>query len=237
MPEEPTPADVFCKPSVEDKRLGLEITVSNPTVVRRQRLQVENRSRPLERTRRAARPKRHSPQGNGNWLTPAVHEDVSWMKRGTTRRLWWPDRPHLYWVVTTFKQDGKVVDVKRTRFGFRQWKWDSHMFTLNGVKWPMWADTNYTDSPQSFTEAVPNQPHEPDAVLASGMWGGMTRRRGARLLRRNGHAGPQQRRVRRPGGQLRRRPAGARHVAAQGRTGTLSTESQTGTVRPTGSSR
>ena len=44
--------------------------------------------------------------------------------------------------------DGKVIDVKRTRFGFRQWTWDSHMFTLNGVKWPMWADTNYTGSPQ-----------------------------------------------------------------------------------------
>ena len=25
--------------------------------------------------------------------------------------LWWPDAPHLYWVVTTLKQDGRIIDV------------------------------------------------------------------------------------------------------------------------------
>ena len=145
--------------------------------------------------------------------------------------LWWPDRPHLYWVVTTLKQDGKVIDVKRTRFGFRQWKWDSHMFTLNGVKWPMWADTNYTDSPQKFMELCQTSHMNQMRYWRQGMWAGMTRRQvldyfdeTGMLVRSSGVFDGQ-------AGQLRRRSARAGHLAAQGRTRPLSAEGQAGTVR------
>jgi len=104
--------------------------------------------------------------------TETIQQEEAW----ADPTLWWPDRPHLYWVITTLKHDGQVIDVKRTRFGFRQWKWGTHMFTLNGVKWPMWADTNYTSSPQEFTELCKTSHMNQMRYWRQGMWAGMTRR-------------------------------------------------------------
>ncbi len=50
------------------------------------------------------------------------------------------------------------------------------MFTLNGVKWPMWADTNYTDSPQTFMELCQTSHMNQMRYWRQGTWGGMTRR-------------------------------------------------------------
>ena len=78
--------------------------------------------------------------------------------------------------IASEQKPDKVIDVKRTRFGFRQWKWDSHMFTLNGVKWPMWADTNYTASPRQFMELCQTSNMNQMRYWRQGTWGGMTRR-------------------------------------------------------------
>ncbi len=41
----------------------------------------------------------------------------------------------MYQVVTKVLLGGKVVDVRHTPFGFRQWEWDSSQFKLNGLPW------------------------------------------------------------------------------------------------------
>ena len=56
-------------------------------------------------------------------------------------KLWWPDDPQMYRVVTKVLLGGKVVDVRRTPFGFRQWEWDSPQFKLNGLPWNLRGDT------------------------------------------------------------------------------------------------
>lgn len=166
-------AGVFCKPSVAKKQLGLEIDLVNPGDAP-VTLQVENEVVPWN-------------QGQGGSAEKTFRSKTITLKSGETKTvelaenwsdpvLWWPDRPHLYWVVTRLKRDGKVIDVKRTRFGFREWKWDSHLFTLNGVKWQMWADTNYTKSPQDFLELCKTSHMNQMRYWRKGMWGGMTRR-------------------------------------------------------------
>ena len=56
-------------------------------------------------------------------------------------KLWWPDDPQMYRVVTKVLLGGKVVDVRHTPFGFRQWEWDSPQFKLNGLPWNLRGDT------------------------------------------------------------------------------------------------
>jgi beta-galactosidase len=56
-------------------------------------------------------------------------------------KLWWPDDPQMYHVVTRVLLGGKVVDVRRTPFGFRQWEWDSPQFKLNGLPWNLRGDS------------------------------------------------------------------------------------------------
>jgi beta-galactosidase len=57
-------------------------------------------------------------------------------------KLWWPDDPAMYKLRTTIKVDGKVLDVKVTHFGFREWSWEGRDFKLNGIVWHGWADTH-----------------------------------------------------------------------------------------------
>ncbi len=54
--------------------------------------------------------------------------------------LWWPDDPKQYIVVTRIRMDGKIIDERRTKFGFREWEWSGNHFTLNGVPWHGRAD-------------------------------------------------------------------------------------------------
>ncbi|MGB2822868.1 MAG: glycoside hydrolase family 2 TIM barrel-domain containing protein, partial [Phycisphaerae bacterium] len=91
-------------------------------------------------------------------------------------KLWWPDDPQLYWVVTKVSVDGKVVDVERTRFGFREWTWDSHLFRLNGVKWQLWADCDYGGDPKAWVAKSRKSGMNMIRYWRRDGWGGMTRR-------------------------------------------------------------
>ena len=51
----------------------------------------------------------------------------------------------LYTVLTTIKLDGRPVDVRKTRFGFREWDWTGTSFKLNGVPWQLFADCTLGD--------------------------------------------------------------------------------------------
>ena len=137
--------DVFAMPSVKRKELGLEVTVFNPTGAD-EKVEVVNEIVPV---------------GDGARLAVTAHEKVFAAKEVTVPagqaavlkmaepwakpKLWWPDEPNLYDVRTAVKLDGKVVDVRRTRFGFREWEWDGPQFRLNGIPWPLRADCTAGD--------------------------------------------------------------------------------------------
>ena len=55
-------------------------------------------------------------------------------------KLWWPDDPQQYHVVTRLSVAGKVIDERKTKFGFREWSYDGPQFKLNGVPWYGFAD-------------------------------------------------------------------------------------------------
>ncbi len=165
--------DVFAMPSVKNKKLDLELSVLNPGKTA-QTIELRNRIVPWNKGKGGAveltLPAQKVRLNGGESKT--VKLGKSW----ANPHLWWPDDPFLYWVVTDMVVDGKVVDTKRTRFGFRAWDWSTHMFLLNGIKWPMWADVNYTKTPQSFVELTKRSNMNQIRYWRSGGWGDMTRR-------------------------------------------------------------
>jgi beta-galactosidase len=54
-------------------------------------------------------------------------------------RLWWPDDPHQYELLTIIEADG-AYDVHTQKFGFRQWTIRGTKFYLNGVAQQLRAD-------------------------------------------------------------------------------------------------
>ena len=141
-------ADVFVKPSVAEKRLDAEITLRNTSAksaVGEIRWQAVDEETGVVEHTFAATPIRVPARRtqtldlSGSWKDP---------------KLWWPDSPHLYLLRTTLAVDGRAVDVKDTRFGFREWRVEGTKFTLNGVVWHMWADlVGVRSSPEAWLDA------------------------------------------------------------------------------------
>ena len=129
-------SDVFAQPSVKNKMLGLDVTVHNPSS-REEVMSVSNEVVPLtggaaEKTFTAK-----------NLTVPASGDAVLRVSEPWANpTLWWPDAPHQYNVVTRLSLDGKTVDERTTKFGFREWGWRGANFTLNGVPWHGRADTS-----------------------------------------------------------------------------------------------
>ncbi len=121
-------ADVFCKPSVADNKLGVEIAIqNNRSDIRQARVLVEavnDRSGEVEKGWEPV-----PVDFYGNHATLAL--DLDW----ANAKLWWPDEPNCYRLRTTVQVDGQPVDVQETLFGFRQWTIDGIHLRLNGVKW------------------------------------------------------------------------------------------------------
>ena len=165
--------DVFAKPSVRKKQLGLEITLHNPTAGE-MTVRVANQVVPCNGGK----------GGKAELIFPETTAKVPAGGRKTLDltaawkdpTLWWPDRPHLYRVVTTLSAGGKVLDVKRTRFGFREWTWDSHLFKLNGVTWQFWADCDYGPDPKAWVAKARKSGMNMIRYWWRDGWGGMTRR-------------------------------------------------------------
>lgn len=141
-------ADVFVKPSVKNKTLSLEITLRNPAGGARQ-VEVAHEVVPLG-------------GGPAGLKIPAekvsLAGDEHVLKREGIRwenpRLWWPDDPQQYEVITTVSSGGKVLDTQRTKFGFREWSWEGRQFKLNGVPWQGRADLthHHTNNPRQAIE-------------------------------------------------------------------------------------
>jgi hypothetical protein len=132
-------SDVFAKPSVKSKSLGLEITLHNSAD---QPLQVtlNNEMQPL-----AGGPaeKTFAPV---TVTVPAKGESTQNLSEAwANARLWWPDDPLQYVAITRLSLAGNPIDEIKTKFGFREWSWDGPEFKLNGVPWHGFADNATTD--------------------------------------------------------------------------------------------
>lgn len=169
-------SDVFAKPSVKRKELGLEITLFNPGAGVA-KVKVENEIIPWNKGQGGPAEKVFAareidvPAGGGAMI------DIT--EGWADPKLWWPDDPQLYWVVTRLSQNGRPLDVRWTRFGFREWDWSTHLFRLNGVNWQLWADCNYGSSPQEFVDMCKVSGMNNYRLWMSGgrrTWGGMYRR-------------------------------------------------------------
>ncbi|HZL33992.1 MAG TPA: glycoside hydrolase family 2 TIM barrel-domain containing protein [Tepidisphaeraceae bacterium] len=137
-------ADVFVKTSVAHKQLALEITLANPAhrsapsdfecqvldpdsgqiakSIGRQPIQLDGKDQQVAEVA-------------ADWADP---------------KLWWPDSPHMYILRTTLRQNGQIVDVSDTPFGFREWSIDGIHFKLNGVPFHGWCDQHFNTSPDSW---------------------------------------------------------------------------------------
>ena len=145
-------ADVFVKPSVAKKQLGLELTVRNTT--RRERTldirceAVNDKTSQVEKAfdlPRTTIPADHS---------AVLKASIPW----ATPKLWWPQPdPDLYRLRTTLSEGGRAVDVHEQLFGFREVTVKGTGIYINGVRRNLWnwVDVNrgFISKPEQWAEA------------------------------------------------------------------------------------
>ncbi len=139
-------SDVFALPSVKNKTLGLEISVANPTGAPIA-VKIADEVAPLE-----GGPAEKTFAAKELTVAPGKEETVKLSEKWENPKLWWPDDPKQYVVTTKLTVGDQVIDVKKTKFGFREWEWSGQDFTLNGVPWPMHADLEHNDAPPKDPE-------------------------------------------------------------------------------------
>ena len=135
-------SDVFAIPSLKKRQLGLEITLHNASAVAATVI-IANQCVPLDG---GPVEKRFADR---QVVIPAGQDSVVKLAEGWENpKLWWPDAPQQYDVVTTISVGGRVIDTRRTKFGFREWTWDHAQFTLNGVPYHGHADCYDLGTPE-----------------------------------------------------------------------------------------
>jgi beta-galactosidase len=130
-------ADAFVVPSVAKKELRLELTLFN-SWNKDMPVEIENEVVPL-----GGGPAELTMPASRVVIAAGAAQAVTIPAKWANPKLWWPDDPKMYEVVTRLRAGGKVIDEKRTRFGFREWQWTGQTFKLNGVPWHFHADTSY----------------------------------------------------------------------------------------------
>ncbi|MFW6189700.1 MAG: glycosyl hydrolase 2 galactose-binding domain-containing protein, partial [Planctomycetota bacterium] len=139
---------VFVKPSVKDDRLAAEVTLSNSgegarAVTVSAHVEPWNRGEGGEAALHLPSQRVEAPAGGGKTVELKRSDED-----GLPLKLWWPDRPQLYQLVTTVRDGEKVLDVERTRFGYRDWDIRGTRFYLNGMPYQLRADlTGYGAAP------------------------------------------------------------------------------------------
>jgi len=128
--------DVFTIPSVTNKKLGLDITVHNPTSAPFT-VTMTNEVRPFSggAVEKTFAPIQVTIPAGGD-------QEVKLSEGWANPKLWWTDDPQQYVVVTRLALGGKDLDERRTKFGFREWTWDGPAFKLNGIPWHGFADNS-----------------------------------------------------------------------------------------------
>ena len=161
-------SDVFAVPSVKNKTLGLEVTVHNPT---NQPLTVQVANEIVSLAGGPAE-KTFTPQ---EVTVPAGQNSLVKLSEPWPHpKLWWPDSPHQYNVVTTLNVGGSPIDERITKFGFREWDWHGPQFTLNGVPWHGRADlANYGRADTEALALWRKHGQTMQRVWGEGVYGGL----------------------------------------------------------------
>lgn len=144
-------ADVFVKPSVARKQLGLEISLKNPglqdAVGEIVCEAVNDKTGAVEWT---APPQAFT-------LGPQKEQTVDFAPKWESPKLWWPDDPNCYRLRTTITVAGKPADVRETLFGFREWTWAGRDLKLNGIRWQGFSEMgNGGRTPEEFLAPLKN---------------------------------------------------------------------------------
>ena len=161
-------SDVFALPSVKNKTLGLEVTVHNPTE-QPMTVQIADQVVPLAG---GAAEKTFTPQD----VTIPAGQDaaIKLSEAWANPKLWWPDAPNQYTVVTTLRVGGQAIDERTTKFGFREWGWHGPQFTLNGVPWHGRADlANYGHADTEALALWKKHGQTMQRVWGEGVYGGL----------------------------------------------------------------
>ncbi|MFW6286385.1 MAG: glycosyl hydrolase 2 galactose-binding domain-containing protein [Candidatus Sumerlaeota bacterium] len=137
--------DAFVKTSVSEKKIDLELEIQNPT----------------DQAMEVSVVQEVTPWKGGDVEKRFADQTVTVPAFGLKKlaasepwenpKLWWPDEPNLYVLTTTLKSGDEIIDIKKTRFGFREWDWSTTRFKLNGVVWKLWQ-TGHThhDTPEEM---------------------------------------------------------------------------------------
>ena len=127
-------SDVFAIPSVKNKTLGLEVTLHNPAA-QPVTVSLANKVVPL------AGGSAEKTFASQEVTVPAGGDIVVKLSAPWANpKLWWPDTPNQYSIVTTVSVAGQAADERVTKFGFREWDWHGPNFVLNGVPFHGRAD-------------------------------------------------------------------------------------------------
>lgn len=78
-------------------------------------------------------------------LPPRSSIKVTLKKEWPSPRLWWPDSPHLYRLVSRIEENGNQMDEVSTRFGFREFWTEGIYFVLNGTRIKFLATAGHPD--------------------------------------------------------------------------------------------
>lgn len=168
--------DAFVRPSVAKKELAADLVLRNPGT-KPMKVRVRNEIVPWNRGQGGAVAKR-LPDADAE-IAPGATASLTVRDGWADPRLWWPDDPQLYWLRTVLEVDGKAVDERLTRFGFRDFAWDGPVFRLNGVRWQAWADMRRIASPKGpadFLEMCRATGINSTRYWKSAGWGPMSRR-------------------------------------------------------------
>ncbi len=133
-------ADVFCIPSISQKKLDLEITLHNPNPTAQK---VELSAAVRANTPGSPASLSFDPQTVN--LPANSSQTVRISKPWDTARLWWPDDPAIYKAEVQLTVSGTPIDTFAQPFGFREWGIRGNKFTLNGIAWNLRADLRHND--------------------------------------------------------------------------------------------
>lgn len=130
--------DAFVMTSVEDRVITLQITLANQSS-QAARVRLNNHIFPADKPAPGSVPEKGFQR---RWVEIGAGETctVTLKEPWASPRLWWPDAPYLYMLVTRIyltDDASEPLDMLRTRFGFREFRIgpDGRKFQLNGVTW------------------------------------------------------------------------------------------------------
>ena len=140
-------AEVFVRPSVSGKVLAYDVWIANGSANEREVV--------LKGTL--------SPWNNGAWSYPALPDRTVRLAPGQVQKVtiegvpwnlgplsyWWPNIPFredytatLHWLNLALEEAGKPLHKLRQRFGFAEHKEGPFYYTVNGVRYTSFADSN-----------------------------------------------------------------------------------------------